>query len=133
MDTPFELRAKVAKVDESLGLVFGWAIVCTEKGADYFDTQGDNIPEDAMLKAVTDFAKSSRVAYEQHSREEAGHVVHSFPLTKEIAAVFGIECEKTGWMVAMQPDADMLAKFKSGELTGFSIGGRRIEDEVVEA
>ena len=132
MTDTFELRAEIAKVDESLGLVFGWAIVCTEDGSEYFDTQGDHIPEDAMLKAVTDFAKSSRVAYEQHSREEAGHVVHSFPLTKEIASVFGIECSKTGWMVAMQPDDAMLAKFKSGELTGFSIGGRRVEDEVVD-
>ena len=40
MSESFELRAKILKVDDSLGLVFGWAIVCQEDGVPYYDVQG---------------------------------------------------------------------------------------------
>ena len=132
MSGDFELRAEILKVDDELGLVFGWAIVCTRDGEPYYDKQGDHIPEDAMLRAATDFAKSARASHEQHDRPAAGQVVHSFPLTAEVAKRFGLETSTTGLMIAVAPDAAMLAKFKSGELTGFSIGGKRIVDEPVE-
>lgn len=115
---------KVAGVDEGLGLVFGWGIVCKEAGQPYVDTQNDHIPEDAMAKASTDFMKNSRQAGEMHDRMDAGAVVHSFPLTGDIAKAMGVASDKTGWMVAVAPDPAMFAKFKSGEYTGFSIGGR---------
>ena len=54
MNERYELTAEVLKVDESLGLVFGWAIVCAENGNDYYDLQGDHIPESVMLEAATD-------------------------------------------------------------------------------
>lgn len=134
----------VCKVDHKLGLVFGYAIVCKVDGEDYYDTgtkdpdddvvYSDHITEEAMLEGVTDFMKSSRVAAEMHERtldadgEEVpvkkGVVVHSFPLTTEIAKALEIDAKMTGWLVAMQPDAAMLKKFESGELKGFSIGGR---------
>lgn len=118
---------KVSGVDQGLGLVFGWGIVCKEGGQDYYDVQGNHIPEGAMVEAVTDFMKSGRMAGEQHSRMKAGTIVHSFPLTSDIATAMGIGTNKTGWMVAMAPDPALLAKFKSGEMTGFSIGGEHIE------
>ena len=128
----FETRAKVLKVHEELGLVLGWAIVCTEDGEPYFDKQDDHIPEDAMLKAAADFMEHSRASTEMHERPGAGTVVFAFPLTEDVKKAFGIECDKTGLMVALKPDVDMLGKFKSGELTGFSIGGIRGDDEIVE-
>ncbi len=118
---------KVSGVDEDLGLVFGWGIVCKEAGVDYYDVQKNHIPEPAMVEAVTDFMKGQRMAGEQHSRMDAGTIVHSFPLTTDIAKAMGLETTKTGWMVACAPDPAMLAKFKSGELTGFSIGGQHLE------
>ena len=124
----FTSYCKVAGVDEEHGLVFGWGIVCKDGGKDYFDVQGNHIPEGAMLKAVTDFMGGEREAGEQHVRMGAGTVVHSFPLTTDIAKAMGIDAGgKTGWMVAVHPDRAMLAKFKSGELGGFSIGGDHIE------
>lgn len=128
----FESFFKVSGVDEGLGLVFGWGIVCKEGGVDYYDVQKNHIPEDAMVEAVTDFMKSARVHGDMHVRGTgpelaAGMVVHSFPLTTDIAKAMGIETTKTGWMVATAPDKAMLAKFKSGEYTGFSIGGDYIE------
>ena len=127
----FKVSTKIAKVDEDLGLVIGYAIVCEEDGEPYFDQQGDHIPEDAMLKAWLDFAENSRVAGDMHQRTDAGTVVGSFPLTSDIAKALGLEVQKTGMLFAMRPDDEMLAKFKSGEYTGVSIGGVRIEDEVV--
>lgn len=121
----------IAKVDDSLGLVFGYAIVCLDNGQPYYDRQDDHIPEDAMLEAWLDFSKNSRAVTEMHSRTDAGVVVSAFPLTSDIAKALGIDASKTGMLVALEPDVSMLAKFKSGELTGFSIGGARIEDEVV--
>lgn len=118
---------KVSGVDEGLGLVFGWGIICKEAGQDYVDLQGNQIPESAMVEAVTDFMKGERMAGEQHARMDAGTVVHSFPLTTDIANAMGVTSGRTGWMVAVAPDPAMLAKFKSGHLTGFSIGGEHIE------
>ena len=131
----FSTNAKICKVDESLGLVFGWAIICKQGGEDYYDTQGDHIPEDAMLEAATDFMITSRMAKDMHrpDGELPGMIVHSFPLTSEVAKSFGIETQDTGLLIAMKPDSkDVLQKFASGEYTGFSIGGKYIENEVIE-
>lgn len=123
---------KVSGVDEGLGLVFGWAIICKQDGKDYVDAHDNHVPEDAMVEATTDFMKNSRVHGDMHergttARMPAGAVVHSFPLTTEIAKAMGIETKQTGWMVATAPDPAMLKKFKTGEYTGFSIGGEHIE------
>ena len=131
----FQFSTKIAKADESLGLVFGWGIICKVDGEEYFDLQDDSIPEEVMLDAVTDFMKSDRVAMDMHMGTDAilpGRIVHSFPLTEDIAKAYDIVTKQTGWMVAMQPeDADVLNKFASGEYTGFSIGGACIESEVI--
>jgi hypothetical protein len=122
--------AEVLKVDDSLGLVLGWAIVCKKDGCDYFDLQEDHIPEASMLSAAVDFMQNSRVAKEMHTGEASGSVLFAFPLTGDIATAFGVETKTTGLMIAMKPDSeDMLAKFRDGTLTGFSIGGHRIDDE----
>lgn len=128
----FELHAEVLKVDESLGLVMGYAIICKENGEPYFDVQGDHIPEASMLEAALDFMQNSQVAKEMHEGEQAGTVVFAFPLTEDIAKAFGILTQTTGLMIAMRPEPDMLKRFQLGELTGFSIGGRRVTDEEVE-
>jgi hypothetical protein len=128
----FEIRAEVLKVDATLGLVMGFALICKENGEPYFDLQGDHVPEETMLKAALDFMENSRMAKEQHVGDECGSVVFAFPLTEDIAKAFNIQTERTGLMIAMRPNGDMLKKFQLGELTGFSIGGKRIKDEEVD-
>lgn len=138
MSKSFETTAEVLKVDEELGIVFGWGIVCTEKGERYFDLQGDHITEEAMLKATSDFMYELRAAGEMHARDKDGNavhkgvIVHSMPLTAELAKSFGLTTKKTGWLIGMKPDADMLEKFKDGTYKGFSIGGSRGQDEEVD-
>ena len=130
-----DIRTDFCKVDDTLGLVFGWAIICKQNGEDYFDTQGDHIPEDAMLDAATDFMLNSRMAKDMHKSngELPGSVVFAFPMTSDVAKSFGIVTNKTGLLIAMKPESDeILEKYRTGEYTGFSIGGRRIEDEEVD-
>jgi hypothetical protein len=124
---------KVDGVDEALGLVFGWAIICKLNGEDYYDVQGDHIPEDAMMSAALDFMTHSRVNKEMHAGDETGFFPFAFPYTTEMAKAFGNpNPERTGLMVGVKPEPAVLAKFLDGTYTGFSIGGSRITDEPVE-
>lgn len=136
-DARFATYVKAERVDAALGLVFGWAVVSTEKGEPYFDLQGDHIPDDALLKAAADFMGGDRAQGDGHGLTGGsltdGQVVFAFPMTAEVAKSFGITCERTGLLVAVKPSAPVLAKFASGEYTGFSIGGARVRDEEVPA
>lgn len=132
-------KANVCKVNDELGLVFGYAIICKVDGEDFFDSQDDHITEQAMLEAATDFMQNSRIAGEMHKKdedgapEEHGTVVFAWPMTTEIADAMDITVEKTGLLIAIKPhDDEILAKFRDGTYTGFSIGGKRILEEDVE-
>lgn len=124
--------AQVVKVDDELGLVFGFAIVSTQDGEPYFDSQGDHIPEDSMLAATLDFMEKSRRADDMHDQQAHGTIVFSFPLTASVAKALGIETRQTGWLVGMKPSAEVFELYKSGERKGFSIGGSYGDTEVVE-
>jgi len=128
MSKPLQTSA-ILKVDESLGLVFGFAIICKEEGEDHFDHQADHIPESVMLKGSLDFAKSGRVAKEMHEGDQIGDITFMFPLTTEIASSLDIVTKRTGLLIAMQPEStEVLQKFASGEYTGFSIGGTAVNE-----
>ena len=115
------LSALIKGTDEKLGLVFGWAIICTKSGEPYFDTQGDHITEAAMLSAATEYMKKSKVMLDNHGGPVTGTVLFAFPLTAEIAKAYGIESEETGLLIGAMPDD--LTKVEVGSVTGFSIGG----------
>lgn len=130
----FTTDATILKVDESLGLIFGFSMICKVDGEDFYDSDDEHFTEEAMLKATTDFAKSDRVACVMHERDGEGEpvpdgvAVHSFPLTTEIAKALDIQTARTGWLIAVAPDnPETLAKARSGEYTGFSIGGVILE------
>tara|TARA_R110000803_G_scaffold20201_6_gene52237 strand:- start:1707 stop:2117 length:411 start_codon:yes stop_codon:yes gene_type:complete len=129
--TTFEIGSEVTvtKVSDELGLVFGYAIVCKVNGEDHFDTQGDHIPEIAMLKASLDFMKSARDAKEMHDGATTGTVLYAFPMTEDIAKSLGISIEKSGLLIGMDPGPAALEKFRDGTYTGFSIGGSYITNE----
>lgn len=124
------LEVEITKVDDRLGIVFGYAIVCKQGGEEYFDVQGDHITEEAMLKATSKYMAGFRIAKDMHVGGTVGQVVFGFPMTGEIAKSLGIQVEKTGFIVGMKPDSDdMLQKFADGTYTGFSIGGKRVKQE----
>lgn len=126
------IQVEVCKVDETLGVVFGYAIICKVDGEDYYDVQGDHIPEQTMLEATSVFMAGNRMAKVMHQGASAGQVVFGFPVTSDIAKSMDIEVSKTGFIVGMKPtDARILDKYRTGELTGFSIGGSRIAETVL--
>ena len=128
-----EFTTEILKVDESLGLVFGYAMVCKIDGEDHFDLHGHHIPEQTMLKTLTKFMENGAPAKEMHSGDYVGNFVFSFPMTTEIAKSLDITVKQTGALVAMKPNNKAtLKKFANGEFTGFSIGGINPVFEEVE-
>ena len=123
------------KVDDSLGIVFGYAIVCREKAADgnwqdHYDTQGHHIPESEMLKASVEFAQqqavSKRASKDMHEGEDIQEVVQMIAVTEELAKALDWDVKKTGLVIALKPTPEVLEMYKSGDRTGFSIGGRGV-------
>lgn len=132
----FQADTQILKVNDDLGLIFGFAVICKVNGEEFFDSDNEHITEQAMLEAATEFAKSERVACDMHARDAAGRpvqdggVIHIFPLTTDIAKALDIETRQTGLLVALAPDnPETLEKARNGEYTGFSIGGSIIEAE----
>ncbi len=116
---------RVLKVDTSLGLVFGYAIVSKVDGEPYYDLHGHHIAEDVMMAAGADFMEKSRMAWDMHTEPEGGSIVFAFPITKETAEAFDLgEPSMTGLAIAMKPaNEETLAKYADGTYGGFSIGG----------
>lgn len=133
-----EIRSEILKVDDELGIVFGWGIVCELDGEPYFDTQDDYISESEMLAASADFMVKSREMDANHQRVQTGDVVFAMPMTKDVAAAYNMELPRnndgqtvSGFMLAVKPHDDAeLAKFKDGTYTGFSLEGMAIRERV---
>lgn len=136
--------SRIVKVDEGLGLVFGFAIVCKVDGEDYYDLNVDvdgvhknkrvpeHITEDAMLDSAFEAVSKGFVpGNEMHEGPDSGSHLFMFPLTTDIAKALDIETKRTGLLIGYKPEPDVLAKFKDGTYTGFSIEGERIEHEEV--
>lgn len=117
------------KVDEEQGIIYGWAIVSTVKGAPYFDlgdgTYSDHIPEHVMTTAAAEFSQRSRVGKDMHKGGQVGDVLYVYPITKAIALGLDIDTDKTGLVIGYKPkDRALLELVKSGARRGFSIGGK---------
>lgn len=120
----YYVAGAILKVDEDQRVVYGWASVISENGEPVVDSQGDVIPPDEMVKSLNDFMLEDRVGKVMHTGGRAGTIIHSFPMTKEIAKSLGIETSREGTLVGYHVgDDDVWKRVKSGEFTGFSIGG----------
>jgi len=134
------VEAQILKVNEEQRIVYGWASVISENGVPVIDGAGDIIEPHEIEKASTEFMADARMAMVMHERNEQngidedmrkGDVVHSFPLTSDIAKSLGIACDREGWIVGVRVhDDDVWDMVKSGELRAFSIGARAVREEV---
>ena len=121
---------KILKIDEEQRIIYGWASVTTYKGELVVDLQGDVIKTDTLHKAFNEFMKGVRVGKINHSGEQVGQIVHSFPMSKEICAALEIQSDKEGVISGFHVTDDTLwEKVKSGEYAEFSIGGRAQKQE----
>jgi hypothetical protein len=116
--------AVIAKLDDEQRVAWGWASVISVAGVPYVDTQGDIIDAETLEHATTDFMADVRLAKSMHEGGGIGEVLHSFPLTSQLAKSLGIQCDREGWIVGVKiRDDEVWARVKSGELAAFSIGG----------
>lgn len=121
-----EGTARVFKVDEQLGIVLGFANVSTVNGEPLVDLQDDVTCEDELLKVCAEYAESGAAVDEMHDEQpvDGARTVFLFPLSSAIAKEIGLgDVAKTGILIGVKLPPETLAKFKSGELNAFSIGG----------
>lgn len=116
-------KAETASVLADMGMVVGKAMIFTEKGEAHYDLQGDHIPKEVGVPATFDFAINSRTHKIMHDGEAVGQFAFLFPIVAETCKALDIAAEWEGIAIGFCPDADVLAKFISGEFRGFSIGG----------
>lgn len=125
------LISDIFKSDEEHRVCYGWASVVTKNGEPVIDLHGDLISPNELVGATTEFMKSARNSLNMHKGEPIGQVVHSFPLTYEIAKSLGIETENEGWLVGVYVSCDKTwESVKNGALSAFSIGGSAIRKEI---
>lgn len=130
MTNKADIEGQVLKTDDEQRMVFGWASVITEKGEPVVDRQGDVIEADTLVTAVNKFMEHVRVGKSMHNGDQIGVVIHSWPMTQEIAKSVGVQTDREGWLVGFKVYDDAVWKrVKSGELKAFSIGGRATKEE----
>lgn len=117
--------ARIIKLDGERRIAWGWAYVSTVGGETVVDRQGDVIPPAEMERMADRFMASARMAKAMHDGEGIGEVLHSLPLTKELADALGIACDREGWIIGMRINDDRTWEaMKAGHYAAFSIGGR---------
>lgn len=117
-------QSKILKINEEQRIVFGWASVIVKNGVPVVDTQNDSISSEELLNSTTEFMKDARASHLMHTEKRIGSVIHSFPLTYEIAKSLGIESDQYGWIVGVHVEDDATWNHvKTGDLASFSIGG----------
>jgi hypothetical protein len=127
--TPLRKSFSIVRKDDAKRVVYGWASVSSVRKSNgtfepYIDLQGDWMTDETMEEMAHDYCTNSRATKCMHQGSEIGHCVASMPLTEEIMKVFGIECDRAGWLVAMRiTDPLTWAKVASNAFSGFSIGG----------
>lgn len=127
----FSITVPIAKFDEELKTVYGWASVNTEKGMVVTDHQDDQVSDAEIVKAAHDFISSSRTGGLLHARTDdgsahrGGDIVESLVMTPDVQKALGIDLGKTGWFIGYRvDDPDAWTLVKNGTLKAFSIGGK---------
>jgi hypothetical protein len=124
-ESGIEATFQVAKVDSSLGLVFGWALATSLDGGatPHVDLQSDAIDEADLIKVAAEFMEDAAKSDVMHDFENDGRIVFAMPLVPEVNKALGIETKTHGLAIAMKPSPATFKRFQSGELKAFSIAG----------
>ena len=126
-----QIEGQILKRNDEERLAFGWAYVSTVNGEISLDHSGEFIRPELLAKAATNFMLSMRTAKRMHSGESIGEVIHSMPLTNDVAKALGIQSDREGWIIAIKVhDEQVWQDVKSGKLAAFSIGGRALKEMV---
>lgn len=130
-DLDVVFKADVIGTNDEQHLVWGWGSVSTVGETDVVDLQDDLISPEELVKASTEFMEEVREAKVMHRGQQKGAVVHSLPLTKELATTLGVSSDREGWIVGVKIyDEETWKSVKDGELRAFSIGGSAVRETV---
>ena len=111
----FERYGPVVKRDPARRVVLGEVLV-----PDRTDAQGDRVDAAGVERAAHEFLSRSRTVGANHRLfKGVGEVVESF-----IAREGDPEFTPGAWVLGVRCTPEIWARVESGELTGFSIGGR---------
>ena len=126
-----DLTGKILKRDDEERVVYGWAYVSTVDGKLSKDRSGEVVRPETIVKSATRFMLDVRASKFMHMGDPVGVVVHSLPVTDEIAKALGIQTDRQGWIVGIKVFQDEVWEMvKSGALSAFSIGGRAKKERV---
>jgi hypothetical protein len=94
---------------------------------DVFDVQGDCISREEVEKAAYEYMRSSRALGIQHvaKADASTHIVESF-IAREGDPLF----QPGSWVLAVKCSEELWERVVSGQITGFSVGGKGIRTEV---
>jgi len=121
-----DATCRVVKVDEKMGLVFGWALATSLDGGEtpHVDLQQDAIVgDDELIKIAAEFMEASAASDVMHDDSPDGKIVFCIPLTKAVTDALGIASKVHGLAIGMRPSPETFARFVSKELNAFSIAG----------
>lgn len=118
-DDAWERSTQIYKVNEEKQLVTG---VVMEPGE--IDTQGDFTTASEIETAAHLFMTKSRIVGKGHATKAKAEVVESYVSGAEME-IGGQKVKKGSWIMTVKVhDPDLWTAVKSGEFSGFSIGGR---------
>ena len=119
----------IVKADAEKQIVYGVVLE-----PDTTDSQNDFMTADEIEKTAHEYMATSRVIGSQHSKPAQAVPVESYiaPMDMDLDGQYGPQVVKKGsWVLAVKVlDPEEWAKVKSGEYTGFSVGGTGQRDEV---
>ncbi len=122
----FQLTCKVAKLDESIGVVFGYAVASTVDGGKtpHIDLQSDAVAGgDDLIKVALGFAEAGAQSDVMHDCVKDGWVPFVMPLNADTKKAFKLSGDVEGIAIGMKPSVETFKRFVSGELAAFSIYG----------
>ncbi len=131
----YTITCKVGKLDETLGVVFGYAFASTLDGGKsaHVDLQDDAIVGgDELIKVALGFVEAGAQSDVMHSESRDGYCPFVMPLNAETKAAFKLSGGVEGVAIGMKPSPETFKRFVSGELQGFSIGGSGIREPIPE-
>lgn len=129
-------RESMLKFDDEKRLVFGWAYqALTKSGALAVDRQGDFFDSPEELESTAyDFVLTSRSGDEQHLSVPVADMVESVVFTPEKIAKMGLpegSVPPLAWWIGFKVQDDRVwNKVRSGDYTGFSLGGSGVREPV---
>lgn len=122
-DGAYQLEAEIIKADDDKRLVT--SIVYEPNTV---DSHGDYMTAEEIERAAHDFLINGKGADIQHNYQKANVDIVESWVTKTDTIVGGQEIKKGTWMATAKVNDDIVWKaVKSGDITGFSMGGTGIK------